>query len=223
MKQKIEHLHASAPAWRVSPDRLAGLVFVVVVHCALLYGLMSQRLLPTPQDAATLFVDFIAPPQKKIETPKPPAPPVIKPVEKPQSRQLVAAAAVLAPSEYVAPPAPAHPEPVVETRPVLMPLPVAGPVSLDSELSPACHERPAPAYPSMSRRLGETGVVLVRVELSESGNVTSAKVDRSSGFPRLDEAAVSAVRQWRCTAPTRNGQAVRAVALQPFNFVLQGN
>ncbi|MDZ4251209.1 MAG: energy transducer TonB, partial [Sulfuritalea sp.] len=32
-----------------------------------------------------------------------------------------------------------------------------------------------------------------------------------------------AVRSWRCNPPQRDGQAVRAVALQPFKFVLQGN
>jgi hypothetical protein len=28
---------------------------------------------------------------------------------------------------------------------------------------------------------------------------------------------------WRCTPASRNGQPVRAVALQPFNFILNGN
>ena len=62
-----------------------------------------------------------------------------------------------------------------------------------------------------------------RVELDDTGRVTSAKVQNTSGFARLDEAALSAVLKWQCTPPTRNGQPVRAVALQPFNFVLQGN
>jgi len=96
-------------------------------------------------------------------------------------------------------------------------------VSLSSELSVACPERTAPAYPAPSRRLGETGVVVLRVELSESGNVAHARVERSSGHSRLDDAALAAVRTWRCTPASRNGQPVRAVALQPFNFILNGN
>jgi protein TonB len=48
-------------------------------------------------------------------------------------------------------------------------------------------------------------------------------VVNSSGFKRLDEAAMTAVKTWRCNPPVRNGQPVRAVALQPFNFVLQGD
>jgi protein TonB len=47
-------------------------------------------------------------------------------------------------------------------------------------------------------------------------------VKSSSGFPRLDEAALSAVKSWRCTPASRNGVALRSFALQPFNFTLKG-
>ena len=103
-----------------------------------------------------------------------------------------------------------------------MPKPV-GPVTLDSELSVSCPDRAAPGYPLLSRRMGEVGIAVVRVELDEQGHVTSARVATGSGFARLDEAALAAVKTWRCNSAQRNGQAVRAVALQPFKFVLQGN
>ena len=86
----------------------------------------------------------------------------------------------------------------------------------------ACPQRSAPNYPATSRRLGEMGLVVLRVELSETGQVAVAKVQNSSGFDRLDEAALAAVRTWHCTPPTRSGQPVRATAMQPFNFVIQG-
>ncbi|MBK7767238.1 MAG: energy transducer TonB [Sulfuritalea sp.] len=201
-------------------DRVASLLVVVAVHAAALYGLWAHRLIPTPLEAASLFVDFIAPPApEKLEQPKrPPSPPKLQPRERPQSRQLIAETPVIAPTDYVAPPPPPKPVPVIEAPP--MPLP-AGPVTMASELSVACPERSAPPYPAQSRRLGETGIVVLRVELSETGHVAVAKVQSSSGYVRLDEAALAAVRTWRCTPSTRNGQAVRAVALQPFNFVLQ--
>jgi protein TonB len=63
----------------------------------------------------------------------------------------------------------------------------------------------------------------LRVELDELGKVSAAWVATSSGFARLDEAALAAVRAWRCTPAQRDGQPVRAVALQPFNFILQGH
>jgi protein TonB len=97
----------------------------------------------------------------------------------------------------------------------------AGPVTLGEELSVACPERRAPAYPAISRRLGEEGMVVLRVELDQAGSVVHAEVKASSGFARLDEAALTAVKTWRCQPAQRNGQPVRAVALQPFKFVLQ--
>lgn len=204
-------------------DRLIGQLFVVALHTAALYGLWQHRLLPSPQEATTLFVNFIAPPvPEKKEEPRRPPPPKPKPIEKPQPRQIVAEARVVAPTDYVAPPPPDKPAPEVVVQAPPMPLP-PGPVALSSELSVACPERSAPAYPPQSRRLGETGVVVLRVELSETGHVALARVERSSGFARLDEAALTAVRTWRCTPASRNGQPVRAVALQPFKFILNGN
>jgi protein TonB len=78
-------------------------------------------------------------------------------------------------------------------------------------------------YPAISKRLGEEGSVVLRVELDEQGNIGMAHISSSSGLTRLDEAALAAVKAWRCTPAMRNGQPVRATALQPFKFVLQGN
>lgn len=208
---------------RFAPDRLAGLLLVLSLHAAALWGLWQHRLLPAPAEVATLFVNFIVPPApEKKQEPKRPPPPKPKPIEKPQPRQIIAETPVVAPTDYVAPPPPPRPEPapVIEAPP--MPLP-AGPVALSSELAVACPERSAPAYPAQSRRFGETGTVVLRVELDESGRVAVARVNSSSGHVRLDEAALAVVKTWRCTPATRNGQPVRAVALQPFKFVLQGS
>ncbi|MDD5029687.1 MAG: TonB family protein [Rhodoferax sp.] len=216
-------------------QRLAGLLLVLALHAGALYGLWRARMIPSPTAAATLFVNFIAPPDEK-KTPEPQRPPELQPKPKqrpitpPQPRQLVAQAPVTAPTDFVAPEPPPKPEPIqvplaLAAAPAPMPsapLPV-GPVALSAELSVACPQRSAPSYPAMSRRRGEQGVVLLRVELSETGAVAKAWVQNSSGFDRLDEAALAAVRTWHCTPPTRNGQPERATALQPFNFVIQGN
>lgn len=96
------------------------------------------------------------------------------------------------------------------------------PVTLGSELSLNCSERTPPAYPKQSMRLGEQGKTVLQVELDESGRVAAVAVKSSSGFQRLDDAAISAVNSWHCTPARRNGIAVRATALQPFNFALKG-
>jgi protein TonB len=197
-------------------------LLVVIVHALAIWTLMAHRLLPTPNEAVTLMVNFIAPPAPQPVAPKPvPKPPEPRQLPKQQPRQLVAQAPVLSPADPVALLEPELPVAAPAAAPAMMPLPV-GPVALGGDLSVVCPSRRAPAYPALSRRLGETGKVVLRVSLDKAGNVAKASVDRSSGFPRLDEAALTAVRDWRCTPALRNGQAVEATALQPFNFVLEG-
>ena len=199
-------------------DKLAGLLLVVALHAAALWGLWQHRLIPSPQEAMTVFVNFIAPPTPK-ELPMPP-PPKPRPVERSQPQQLVAEAPAAPVAEVAVPPAPT---PAISAPVESRPSAPAGPVTLDAELSVSCPERTAPTYPLLSRRVGETGIAVLRVELDERGQVATARVATGSGFARLDEAALSAVKTWRCNPAQRNGQPVRAVALQPFKFVLQGN
>ncbi|MBA4143216.1 MAG: energy transducer TonB [Nitrosospira sp.] len=212
-----------------NPVFLPSLMFVLAAHGALLYFLFRQQLLPPPEQLATLFVNFVPAMKPKEESkPEPPPPaPKPQPVKKPQARQLVAETPVLSVTEPVAaPPEPEpEPEPIVmaETPPAPQPQMPAGPVTLSSELSVACPQLNAPTYPSLSRRLGEEGKLVLRVELDENGQVNVAQVVNSSGYKRLDEAAIAAVKTWHCNPPTRGGQPVRAIALQPFNFVLQGD
>lgn len=206
---------------------------VLALHAAALWGLWQHRLLPAPNEIATLFVNFIAPPPPEIKKePKPPPPPKLKPIEKPLPHPspvpLVAETPVVAPSDYVAPPPPPpQPAPVVAAPPAPYTPPAqpkpAGPVTLGGELSVACPERTPLRYPPLSRRMGEEGTVVLRVELDEQGQVGAARVSGSSGFARLDEAALAAVRSWRCNPAMRDGRPVQAVALQPFKFVLQGS
>lgn len=61
---------------------------------------------------------------------------------------------------------------------------------------PAYLVRPAAAYPAESRAAGEQGVVILRVTVNADGRPTAISVARSSGFPRLDRAAVEG--GWRC-------------------------
>ena len=90
-----------------------------------------------------------------------------------------------------------------------------------TELAVRCPERTAPRYPPMAKRLREEGEVRLRVELDESGRVDRVTIVSSSGFPRLDDAARTAVMSWRCRAAQRDGRPVRSVALQSLDFVLE--
>lgn len=192
-----------------------GLALVLALHGAALYVLLSHRILPVPDEVVTLFVDTVTlqPPPKEAPRPQPEK---RRPPEPQPSPRLAAQAPVVSAAEPVAPPPPPAPA-VVEAPP---PRP-AGPVALAGELSVSCPERTPPRYPPQSRRLGEEGKVVLRVELDAQGGVSVAQIATASGFARLDEAALAAVKAWRCTPALRDGRPVRAVALQPFVFMLQ--
>lgn len=97
----------------------------------------------------------------------------------------------------------------VQDAPLVPPRPVAGMAS----------NRP-PAYPERSRQRREQGRVLLRVDVAVDGTAAAVAVAQSSGYRALDEAAATAVRQWRFIAATRGGVAVAAVAEVPVQFAL---
>lgn len=82
-------------------------------------------------------------------------------------------------------------------------------------------QNPKPSYPALSRRLGEQGRVVVRVLIGVDGTAQQAEVDTSSGYDRLDQAALSTVRRWRYV-PGRRGGVPEAMWFKvPINFVLE--
>jgi protein TonB len=80
---------------------------------------------------------------------------------------------------------------------------------------------PAPAYPAQSRRLKEEGTVLLLVQVSVEGTPLSVEIRTSSGFERLDEAGLQAVRQWRFVPAKRGSENVAASVLVPIQFKRQ--
>ena len=97
------------------------------------------------------------------------------------------------------------------------------PVVLSGDLSVSCPVRTAPKYSRISLKMEEEGTVVVRVKLDKAGNIAEASVKSSSGYKRLDDAAISAVQTWKCHPAMRDNMAVEAYALQPFEFKLEGN
>ena len=85
--------------------------------------------------------------------------------------------------------------------------------------SDAAHlNNPPPNYPPVSRRLGEAGQVVLEVHIQPDGSVGEMRVKRSSGFERLDEAALRAVRKWRYVPARRGDQPIAWWYLQPIVF-----
>ena len=212
-------------------EKLAGLFFVLVLHGAFLYVAMSYKLIPPPEEAVTLMVSLINPiPKKQQPLPKPvePLPPKKvalvkeKPILYPEPLPVLMAETSATQLVDNVVPAPRL-EPLIEApivTDVVEPIQPIGPVTLSSELSLACPQRTPPSYPTVSRRMREHGRVVLHVELDEMGHITKVKIKESSGYKKLDEAGVAAIKTWQCDAAMRDGKAVPAVALQPFDFIL---
>jgi len=149
------------------------------------------------------------PPKPKPEPkpkpkPKPEPKPKPKPKPKPQPKPVAQAPA----GQATAPVPQAPPKPVDPDRPRLI-----GKVDY-------LGRRPMPVYPRASERRGEEGRVVVRVLISPQGTVLKATIQKSSGYHRLDDAALDAARSARFRPYTENGIAYRAMADIPFDFVL---
>ncbi len=96
---------------------------------------------------------------------------------------------------------------------------------LESQVEPpkfgaAYLNNPAPEYPALARRKGEQGRVLLKVLVSETGMAEKVQVDTSSGFGKLDQAAVEAVKKWSFIPARRSNQPVSAYVLVPIKFSL---
>ena len=232
-------------------DKLIGFAVALAMHSLLFLGLWRHGKVHAPAIPTTVSIVYLGPSEQGkaggVDAPKAIrlAPAKQRPTRRDSpisAKPTVSTVRVPAPAAEAAPPAEVAP-----ARQMVEPTGVPGMASsptasgstnvghsaavvqatqsvlLSGELSVSCSERTTPAYPKLSLRLGEQGRTLLLVELDERGRVANVSVKSGSGFPRLDEAAVSAVRSWRCTPAMRDGVAVRAVAMQPFNFALTGH
>ena len=191
-------------AWQEqSPSRLVGLGLVVLLHIGLVYALIAglayrtAEIVPPPIETKIIQET----PHERVEPPppppafQPPPPPFVPPPEvriatPPPAPAVSTAITNVTP---VRPPAPAPPAPPRE------------PVTVQPHIDTAASREPE--YPPVSRRLGEQGTVLLQVLVDEKGRATEAKVVQSSGFPRLDQAAIDGVKQnYRFVPGTRDGK-----------------
>ncbi len=77
-----------------------------------------------------------------------------------------------------------------------------------------------PEYPPRSIQKHESGQVNVRVVVDTAGRVHDARVVLSSGFSRLDEAALKAARHSTFHPYTEHGRPLFAMAIIPYRFNL---
>jgi protein TonB len=100
---------------------------------------------------------------------------------------------------------------------------VAGIVLTPPAFSASYLRNPPPRYPLTARRAGEQGTVTLRVLVLPDGRASRVAVEKSSGSPQLDAAALEAVKAWRFTPARRGADAVESWMLVPIVFRLEGS
>jgi periplasmic protein TonB len=110
-------------------------------------------------------------------------------------------------------------EPTITAEPLpfdpLLTLPPPGPGTADpgipmtSVMQDSRYPLTQPAYPPASKRDNEQGAGIVEVYVLPNGRVGDVRMVSTTGFERLDKAAVLEARQsWRFKPATRAGEAV---------------
>lgn len=216
----------------VAVDRLIPLLGVITVHISMIAWLTLGVAPSEPRLAAqeSLMTGLLlAPPvpQPVIEPPKPlplkkpvvqrepePLPPPLPeppPVERPVAPMETPGEHAL--TEVVPPPSAA---PLQANDGKLEPQPQVTPPRIDASQL----DNPAPAYPSLSRRLREQGRVLLDVYILADGSVGEIRLKVSSGHERLDRSALEAVRNWHYVPARRGGEPIPYWYVQPVVFSL---
>ena len=159
------------------------------------------------------------PPQQPVMTPPPSPPPTTPAPVAPEPAPVVAAPAAPAATATVPSPPPA---PAVATpAPALVAAPSA-PVKVELPNSKADYlHNPPPEYPPMSVRRGEQGQVLLKVLIGADGLPQKVELLNSSGFERLDKAALEAAMRWRYVPGKRGGVAEAMWYQVPMVFNLK--
>ena len=80
---------------------------------------------------------------------------------------------------------------------------------------------PTVELPASSKRLGETGTVLLRVLVGADGSAERVALKKSSGFDALDSSALETVRRWRFVPGKRNGVPAAMEYTVPIAFRLE--
>jgi protein TonB len=97
-----------------------------------------------------------------------------------------------------------------------------GPPVPDSSASGLTDTHTTPPYPADARNLGHQGTVTLALSIDATGAVTDAQVRVSSGYPELDQTAVSwVIAHWRYKAAVQNGTPVASTTLAAVKFDLK--
>jgi len=231
---------APAPSSRRNSNTVKATAAVVAIHIALLAVILTVRNEPTVHPlesrtmtaellspapvAATVALQSIAPPPPKPTPPVPHVKPKVQPRPTPKPMQMPLPVAASPSSTAPAPAESAPPAPAAPAAPAAAAAPAIGrptmEISAPKNVSHLDCNIAKPDYPAPSRRRGETGTAYVRFVVGLTGNLENVELKKSSGYDRLDDAALAAVRASACKPYLENGVPIRAAYTQPYQFGL---
>ena len=194
---------------RAPKNHLPGIGFVIVLHILIIWAMVSGLARKAVEFVAKpLETKLIAEVAKPPDTPPPPPPPPPKMVAPPPPFIPPPEIMVQAPP----PPTPAAITSVTSAPPPPGPAPVAAaPVEAPKpplRTAPVVQAKSCepPDYPSVSRRLNESGTVMLNFLIDAGGRVVESRIDSSSGVERLDEAARKALSLCKFTPGSVDGK-----------------
>ena len=117
-------------------------------------------------------------------------------------------------------PAPASTKPVTRQAPASSAKTTEPSTQLPSADAAGLNNK-APVYPMLSRKRKEQGTVWMLLLVSKDGLVTELKLKKTSGFDRLDQAALQAVKKWKFQPALKQGQPIDYWYELPLKFSLQ--
>ena len=203
-------IHAIGRKREMTPERVIGLGFVGLLHVvaisAIIYGLQQHY---THTDPPPIIVDQV----KSTDDIKPIVKPTLPKVDLSQQHVEVPPPQFLIHDDTPT---------ITDTRPQQPPHEDRIASIPDTATMGIMGSHSSPPYPLLDRRLGHEGTVTLRLTVSPEGAVVDAQVVKSSGYPGLDEAAVSwVVAHWRYRAATHAGAAISSQATAAVMFSLR--
>ena len=214
------------------------------IALALTYKQPEKKLtLPKKSVEIIQKVQVPAPKEEKKEQPKPEPPKKVKKpeqIQKPKPRKKPSPVAIVKkPQPEIAPEKVSQPsnEPLAgyeasPPEPAEEPIQVAA-LPSEAELAPEpspsgikeaiplYRENPPPRYPSIARRKGYEGTVVLKVLVNPKGKVADCRMFRSSGHSVLDEAAIRSIRNWLFEPGMRGEKKVEMWVKVPIRFQLK--
>lgn len=192
-------------------------LLVVLAHAVTLGAIIYAPEKPSPiliEPPTIQGVIVASEPITKPPEPTPPPPPEQKPLPTPKIPLPKAPPSERAPQvEQQSPPQETVEQPVKQAEPT--------PTAVSLPQADANHlNNPAPVYPAQSKRLNETGTVVLEVLVLADGSAGDVRLKTSSGFKRLDDAAIRAVKNWHFVPAKRGGEAIDFTYDLPVEFSL---